>query len=181
MTYQRLLNVSIPQMTRETFHQDARSIKIEASPASVWSVIKQIGGEHGWYHADWLWVLRGALDHLVGGIGLRRNRRERKGLAQGDTVDFWRVVRVVPGEHLLLSAEMKLPGRATLEFQISDAGTGMCELRQTARFWSNGILGALYWRLLRPLHSYIFGGMIKKIRKIALRQAAASYQSEPHA
>lgn len=164
-------------MSRETFHQDARSIKIKASPASVWAILEQIGGEQGWYHADWLWVLRGTLDRLAGGVGLRRNRRKRKRLAEGDTVDFWRVVSVVPEEHLLLFAEMKLPGKATLEFRIGDAEGGTCELRQTARFWSNGMLGALYWYLLMPLHCYIFSGMIKKIGKIALRHTP---DSRPH-
>ena len=157
-------------MFSRTFHEDNRSIKIKASPTSVWSVIEQIGGERGWYHADWLWVLRGWLDRLVGGIGLRRNRGRRKGLAQGDTVDFWRVASVVPGEHLLLSAEMKLSGKATLEFQINDTGDGTCELRQTAKFWSDGIFGVLYWYPLIPVHHYIFGGMIRKIGEIALRE-----------
>ena len=179
MTYQRSTNVLIPHMSKQTLHEDARSIKIEASPAAVWSVIEQIGGEHGWYHADSLWVLRGCLDRFIGGIGLRRDRTRRKEIIQGDTVDFWRVVSAVPMERLLLSSEMKLPGKATLEFQIHEAGAGTCELKQTARFWSNGMWGTLYWNLLLPVPHYIFGGMIKKIRKIALRQVTTSGQSKP--
>lgn len=149
--------------------QDKR-VKMIAAPAEkVWAVVARIGGEHGWYHGTWLWVLRGFIDRVVGGVGLRRGRRDAERLAVGDALDFWRVASVKENDHLSLAAEMKLPGLATLDFSVKAIDPNLCELTQHARFQPRGLAGILYWYALIPLHEYIFGGMLKKIARIAQR------------
>jgi len=121
----------------------------------IWS----IGGKKGWYYGNWLWRLRGLLDKLVGGVGLRRGRTNPSTLTSGDALDFWRVLYANKEEgRLLLFAEMKLPGEAWLEFKLSDG-----KLIQTATFRPLGVAGRLYWFLVLPFHGFIFKGMIKKI------------------
>jgi hypothetical protein len=126
--------------------------------------IRRIGGKTGWYYGNSLWRLRGFLDLLVGGAGLRRGRRDPEWLIPGDTVDFWRVEAFEPDSLLRLFAEMKLPGRAWLQFEVTggDAGTTIC---QTAIFDSVGIYGLLYWYALYPLHELVFAGMLRGIVK----------------
>jgi uncharacterized protein YbjT (DUF2867 family) len=142
---------------------DRREIVAGAGVESVWSVLRSIGGENGWYHADGLWRLRGLLDRLVGGVGLRRGRRDKKDLRVGDALDFWRVAALEPRRRILLAAEMKLPGYASLEFELEDLGSGETRIIQTARFSPRGLFGLLYWNALLPLHGYVFSGMIKAI------------------
>lgn len=121
--------------------------------------IFSIGGQTGWYHGDFLWRTRGAMDRLVGGVGLRRGRRNATHLIAGDSLDFWRVLYADrASKRLLLFAEMKLPGEAWLEFKVDDG----C-LYQTATFRPLGLWGRIYWYLVYPFHGYIFGGMIKKL------------------
>jgi uncharacterized protein YbjT (DUF2867 family) len=121
----------------------------------IWS----IGGKKGWYYANWLWVIRGFLDKLAGGVGLRRGRRNQTEISAGDALDFWRVLLASREERrLLLFAEMKLPGEAWLEFRIRDK-----ELIQTATFRPLGLLGRLYWYAVLPFHALIFRGMIRRI------------------
>ncbi|MBL0084314.1 MAG: SDR family oxidoreductase [Saprospiraceae bacterium] len=121
----------------------------------IWS----IGGENGWYYGNWLWRLRGYLDKMVGGVGLRRGRTSANSLNAGDALDFWRVLYANKEEgRLLLIAEMKLPGDAWLEFKIKDQ-----TLVQTATFRPLGLLGRLYWYAVLPFHGFIFRGMIHKI------------------
>ncbi|WP_418513900.1 SDR family oxidoreductase [Corallibacter sp.] len=128
---------------------------------SVVNKIWRIGGETGWYYANWLWKLRGLLDKTVGGVGLRRGRTNLNSISTGDAVDFWRVLYANKNEgRLLLFAEMKLPGEAWLEFKI--VGN---QLEQTATFRPLGLLGRLYWYSVLPFHGFIFKGMIKNITK----------------
>ncbi len=156
-----------PRWAGGTLFEDRRSCQVKASAADVWSVIVRIGGENGWYYADWLWVFRGVLDRLAGGVGLRRGRRHSSQIFPGDALDFWRAAQVSEGKRLLLTAEMKLPGKASLEFKIIPSENGQCVLEQTARFWPRGLLGILYWYLVSPFHTVIFSGMMKSIGKRA--------------
>lgn len=152
-----------PSWAGGTHFEDRRKRTINVSSQAVWQVVSQIGGQNGWYHGTWLWVLRGFLDRLVGGVGSSRGRRDAVAISVGDILDCWRVVRVEPGRRLSLAAEMKLPGAATLDFQIRPLDAHSCELVQHARFAPRGLAGIFYWYALIPLHEYIFGGMIRKI------------------
>ena len=143
---------------------DSRSIAVAAPPAQAFAPIQVIGGETGWYKAALLWRLRGLLDVLVGGPGLRRGRRDPVGLEVGDTIDFWRVEAFESDRLLRLSAEMKVPGRAWLQFEVSDAEPGAGSIiSQTAIFDPAGLFGLVYWYGLWPFHGFIFGGMLKKL------------------
>ena len=141
---------------------DSRTIHVAASPEDAFTPVLRIGGDTGWYYANWLWRLRGLLDRLFGGSGLRRGRRDPDSLRVGDTVDFWRVETVEPNRRLRLAAEMKLPGRAWLEFEVTRDATGSV-IRQTATFDAKGLLGRAYWYSVFPLHQLIFGGMLHGI------------------
>ncbi len=156
-----------PQWAGGTIFEDRRQRNIAASKEKVWSVVSRIGGERGWYHGTWLWVLRGFIDRLVGGVGLSRGRRDSQSILTGDALDFWRVSSVKENDHLSLSAEMKVPGFASLDFHIQEIDAQNCKLVQHAQFQPKGLMGILYWHMLIPIHEYIFGGMIKKISKLA--------------
>ena len=157
-----------PNWAGGTTFKDKRDIEIHGDTDNVWKVIEGIGGKRGWYHANWLWVVRGFLDRMAGGVGLRRGRRDDNKVMPGDALDFWRVLKVEKGKELLLFAEMKLPGRATLEFRVDDGNNNQSRLSQIARFKPKGLLGILYWYLVFPIHSYVFKGLLEKIVKIAL-------------
>jgi uncharacterized protein YbjT (DUF2867 family) len=148
---------------------DSRSARVSHPPPQAFRPIRRIGGETGWYYANWLWRLRGFLDLLVGGAGMRRGRRDPERLAPGDTVDFWRVEAIEPDRLLRLSAEMKLPGRAWLQFEVEGDESGST-IRQTSVFDPVGLMGLLYWYLLYPLHSQVFAGMLRGIMRAAERQ-----------
>ena len=138
--------------------KDVRTRKVHGRDECI-EKIWRIGGDTGWYYANWLWALRGFLDKLAGGVGLRRGRTNLNSINTGDTLDFWRVLYANREEgRLLLFAEMKLPGEAWLEFKISDD-----ELIQTATFRPLGVAGRLYWYSVYPLHGFIFKGMINKL------------------
>ncbi len=141
---------------------DVRELRINVEPERVFAAVERIGGETGWYYGDWLWQLRGLMDQFVGGTGLRRGRRDPEHLRAGDIVDFWRVEVVDPPRRLRLKAEMKVPGRAWLEFQAEGSGSESL-LRQSAIFDARGLFGLAYWYLLYPAHSLIFGGMLRNI------------------
>jgi len=141
---------------------DSRMIKVEKTREQAFAPIARIGGKNGWYSADFLWRIRGWLDKLVGGPGLRRGRRHPTELRAGDVLDFWRVETVEPGRLLRLSAEMKVPGRAWLQYEI-DEQDGNCEIRQTAIFDPAGIFGLMYWYALYPVHSIVFRNMLRAI------------------
>ena len=129
---------------------------IDKALERIWS----LGGTNGWYYGNWLWGLRGFIDKLWGGVGLRRGRKNQNDLSPGDALDFWRVLIASREERrLLLFAEMKLPGEAWLEFRIDERGI----LRQTATFRPLGLWGRLYWYSVLPFHAFIFKGLIKSL------------------
>lgn len=145
---------------------DSRSVRVPRPAREAFRPIRTIGGAVGWYYADVLWRVRGFLDLLVGGAGLRRGRRDPERLLPGDTLDWWRVEAVEPDRLLRLAAEMKLPGRAWLQFEVRPDG-GASEIRQTAIFDPAGLVGRLYWYLLYPIHALIFRGMLRRIARRA--------------
>jgi len=142
---------------------DSRAVDLDTSPAQAFAPVARIGGTSGWYYANALWRLRGLFDLMVGGIGLRRGRSHPERLRPGDSVDFWRVEAVEPNRLLRLHAEMRLPGRAWLQFEIS--GDGPVVLRQTATFDPIGLFGLLYWYSLYPIHAMMFRGMLSAIAR----------------
>lgn len=141
---------------------DSRTIHVQVSPKNAFAPIRRIGGDRGWYYANWLWAFRGLLDQAAGGVGFRRGRRDPESLRVGDAVDFWRVEAIKPDRLLRLAAEMKLPGRAWLEFEVTGDSTGSV-IRQTATFDPIGLLGRAYWYCVFPLHQFVFGGMLRGI------------------
>ena len=147
---------------------DSRALGVAATSHASFAAITRIGGDVGWYYANWLWRLRGALDLVVGGAGMRRSRRDPTALLPGDPLDFWRV-EAVEGDRLVrLRAEMKVPGRAWLQFEVHGEGDRSV-IRQTALFEPRGLAGLAYWYALFPLHSLIFAGMLRGIATEAER------------
>ncbi len=145
---------------------DSRVLRVAVPPDRAFLPIERIGGGSGWYYATWLWRIRGLLDLFVGGVGLRRGRRDPLHLMVGETVDWWRVEAIEPGHMLRLKAEMKVPGRAWLEFEVDPDGDGSV-IRQTAIFDPVGLAGIAYWYASAPFHYFIFGGMIQRIKEEA--------------
>ncbi len=141
---------------------DSRTAESDASPSTAFAPIQRIGGNTGWYYGNWLWRVRGFLDLLVGGVGVRRGRRDPFNVRVGDAIDFWRVEGFEPGKLLRLRAEMKVPGRAWLEFEVSEREGGSL-VRQTAIFDPVGLFGLAYWYALYPLHQLVFAGMLRRI------------------
>jgi uncharacterized protein YbjT (DUF2867 family) len=138
--------------------------QVDASARDVFTPIQRIGGASGWYAGDWFWQLRGALDRFRGGDGLRRGRRDPHELIVGDMIDFWRVERVQPDRRLLLTAEMKMPGRLWLDFEVASAGRHT-EIRQTTVFDPAGLAGLAYWYLFYPVHTSVFSAMLRGLRR----------------
>jgi len=141
---------------------DSRKTFVRVPPAAAFAPIRRIGGDAGWYYGNFLWRLRGFLDLLVGGVGLRRGRRRADALDPGDALDFWRVESFEPDRLLRLRAEMKVPGRAWLQFETTPIPGGT-EIRQTAIFDASGLFGLAYWYALYPLHRFVFAGMLRGI------------------
>ncbi|PKN12231.1 MAG: DUF2867 domain-containing protein [Deltaproteobacteria bacterium HGW-Deltaproteobacteria-4] len=154
---------SDPQWAGGTCYVDARTIEVEAQSLQLWRAITSLGGSQGWYFANFLWQIRGLADRIVGGVGLQRGRRCPLDLRLGDTIDFWRVTQLEKESRLLLIAEMKVPGVATLEFTITKVSDGIFRLQQTARFRPRGLAGILYWYSVLPAHHIVFNGMLKGI------------------
>ena len=153
---------------------EQRTIRVAATPDAVYRAFMGIGGRRGWYFANWLWSLRGMLDRVIGGAGLRRGRRHPDELRVGDALDFWRVETLGPGRLLRLRAEMKTPGRAWLQFEAREAEDGaVTDLEQTASFIPRGLMGLVYWYALYPLHAWIFRGMVRAIARRAEKAAVA--------
>jgi uncharacterized protein YbjT (DUF2867 family) len=142
---------------------DSRASVVAASPRRAFAPVRRLGGRAGWYWGNAFWKLRGAIDLAVGGAGLRRGRRDPEQLRVGEAVDFWRVERYEEDRLLRLSAEMRLPGRAWLQFEVSPVGADGSEIRQTAIFDPAGLAGLAYWYALYPIHSLIFGGLLRTI------------------
>lgn len=151
---------------------DSRVCAVPVRPERAFEPIRAIGGDTGWYHADALWTLRGFLDLLAGGVGVRRGRHPER-LAPGDALDFWRVEAIEPPELLRLRAEMKLPGRAWLQFEVEPAEGGS-RIRQTAIFDPHGLAGLAYWYALYPVHAYVFRGMLRGIARAAVSPPGGS-------
>ncbi|MGE4093603.1 MAG: SDR family oxidoreductase [Candidatus Binatia bacterium] len=148
---------------------DSRIVEVPVPPTTAFTPIRRIGGTAGWYYGNWLWALRGFFDILFGGVGVRRGRRDPEWLRVGDTVDWWRVEVFEPDRRLRLWAEMKLPGRAWLEFEV-EGNAHSSTIRQTAIFDPVGLSGLAYWYLVYPLHQLIFAGMLRGIVTAALEQ-----------
>ena len=140
-------------------------VALEATPEEVWRPVVRIGGGTGWYYGDVLWKLRGILDRLAGGEGMRKGRREDEDLSPGDPVDFFRVAAIKPCRLLRLVAEMKLPGCATLEFRVEPESDRITRLHQISVFIPRGLAGILYWRAVDPLHRLVFSGMLEGIAR----------------
>jgi uncharacterized protein YbjT (DUF2867 family) len=143
----------------------SRVERVSASPPEVFGCIQRIGGAQGWYGTDWFWTLRGAIDRLRGGDGMRRGRRDPLKVAVGDAIDFWRVVRVAPNRRLLLAAEMKMPGRLWLDYELTST-EGDTTVRQTTVFDPAGYVGLAYWYLLYPVHHAIFTAMLRGLGRV---------------
>jgi uncharacterized protein YbjT (DUF2867 family) len=148
---------------------DSRCQAVSASPTSAFAPIRRIGGRTGWYYGNWMWSLRGFFDLAAGGVGLRRGRRDPEQIRVGDVIDFWRVESFEPDRRLRLAAEMKLPGRAWLEFEVQPLESG-CAVRQTAIFDPRGLGGLLYWYVLYPFHVLVFSRMLRAIAKAAKKK-----------
>lgn len=143
---------------------ERRQLRVDARPSTVYRTFAGIGGKRGWPAFNWLWEVRGLLDRMVDGVGMRRGRRHPDDLRVGDALDFWRVERVQPGRSILLRAEMKVPGRAWLSFEALPVEDGsQTDLVQTAYFAPRGLFGLLYWYGIYPLHGMVFSRMIRNL------------------
>ncbi len=160
-----------PEWAGGTVYRDRREIEVDATAEQTFRVVRRIGGDHGYWGSDFLWSVRGWMDKLVGGPGLRRGRRHPDQLVYGEAVDFWRVTRLRPDRTLRLRAEMKLPGEAELQFDVEPVDDHRCQLVQTARFRPRGLLGILYWYAVVPMHHFVFQSMITGIRNEAERDS----------
>lgn len=148
--------------TREGMIIERREMRVNESPERVFRRFAALGGKRGWLYWNWSWRVRGAVDRFLGGVGMRRGRRDPDELRVGDALDFWRVEAVQPGRLIRLRAEMKVPGRAWLEFEARPDGTATT-LVQTALFAPRGLGGLLYWYGLYPVHRVIFRGLIRRL------------------
>ncbi|MEV6926186.1 SDR family oxidoreductase [Dactylosporangium sp. NPDC051485] len=161
---------SDPSWSGGTVYRDERARGVSAPPDRLWRVIEAIGGQNGWHSFPLAWSVRGWLDRLAGGVGLRRGRRDPARLYVGEALDFWRVEEIVPGSLLRLRAEMKMPGRAWLEMRAGSDERGATVYEQRAVFLPRGLAGHLYWWAVAPFHAFVFGGMARNIARSAERQ-----------
>jgi uncharacterized protein YbjT (DUF2867 family) len=168
-----------PDWAGGSLYTDRRELAVDAPPGALWRVIEGIGGENGWYSFPSAWALRGRLDRLVGGVGLRRGRRDAARLRVGDSLDFWRVEDIEPGHLLRLRAEMRLPGLAWLEMYAEAGAGGRSRYRQRALFHPHGLLGQAYWWSISPFHALVFGGMARNIAKAAARADVPARARQP--
>ncbi|MEV6881835.1 MULTISPECIES: SDR family oxidoreductase [unclassified Streptomyces] len=164
-----------PDWAGGSLYTDHRTLTVDAPPDALWRVIEGIGGDNGWYSFPLAWAVRGRLDRLVGGVGLRRGRRDAARLRVGDSLDFWRVEEIVPGRLLRLRAEMRLPGLAWLEMYAETDDAGRTRYRQRALFHPHGLAGHAYWWSVWPFHSVVFGGMARNIARAAVRASRPSH------
>ena len=153
-----------PKVHYKYSFEDRRNVELSAGKKEIFQTLNNIGGRNGWYFANYLWKVRGWIDLVLGGVGMRRNRMFNDKFVVGDTLDWWRISKVIDFSMVELTAEMRLPGKATLSFELGQT-SGQTTLTQTASFYTNTILGCLYWIMLYPLHAVIFRGMITSISK----------------
>jgi len=165
---------SDPDWSGHTVFTDARQQHSEANVDELWSVVEGIGGENGWYSFPLAWAARGWMDKVVGGVGLRRGRRDARRLSVGDALDFWRVEQIDRGRFLRLRAEMKVPGGAWLEMTTEADPAGGSTYSQRAVFFPSGLAGRLYWFAILPFHGVIFAGMANRITQAAVDGHRAS-------
>lgn len=158
---------SDPDWAGGSLYTDLREQVLDVHPDALWKVIEGIGGKNGWYSFPMAWEVRGWLDRLVGGPGLRRGRRDDDELLVGESVDFWRVEERIPGELLRLRAEMRLPGLAWLELSVAKDADGVTMYRQRAIFFPQGFPGHAYWYSVLPFHGIVFGSMVRNIGQAA--------------
>ena len=177
---QRALERPAPSMTlpgmggasHQTFRAegiicDVRETIVDAPPERVFELIGNVGGKNGWFYANFLWSLRGSIDRLIGGVGMKRGRSRAYGIEPGDVIDFWQVERADAPSAVLLRAEMKVPGEAWLQFNLSPQHPGRTLLRCCAWFEPRGLTGEIYWYMLYPVHAVIFSGMLRAIKNHA--------------
>lgn len=162
--------------THEGMLYERHRVRVAASPAEVFAVVCSLGGDSGWPAGNWLWQLRGMMDRMVGGVGMRRGRRHPRELRVGDPIDFWRVEAMEEPHLLRLRAEMKLPGEAWLQFEVTADPDG-CTVEQTAFYDPRGLLGYLYWYAVVPFHRFIFPGLLATVRARAESRASAATPS----
>jgi len=151
--------------TTEGLYREVRRASVDAPADLAFDTITRLGGETGWLYADALWQLRGWVDQLIGGVGFRQGRRHESHLRVGDAVDFWRVEALEPGRLLRLRAEMKLPGRAWLQFEVTptDDAPNRTQITQTVFFEPKGLGGTVYWNAVRPVHGFLFAGLLRAL------------------
>jgi hypothetical protein len=165
---------SDPDWSGHTVYTDVRERRTPAPAEDVWRVIEGIGGDRGWYSFPLAWALRGWMDKLVGGVGLRRGRRDADRLQTGEALDWWRVEQLDRGSGLRLRAEMRVPGRAWLELRVEPQAEGAGSIyRQRAVFFPHGLAGRLYWFAILPFHGVVFDGMANRIVAEAEAEAAS--------
>ena len=166
---------SDPDYAGGTRYEMGYRARLQGDPDKVWETVARIGGERGWYYGDPLWQLRGFIDRLLAGPGIRRGRPHGDGAPRvGDALDFWRVIASEPGRRLLLLAEMRLPGEALLEFKLNAQWDKAVDLSMTAKFLPRGLFGMLYWKAMYPFHVVLFRNMIENISR-----RAGTYLYEP--
>jgi len=153
-----------PEWSGGTVLRDVRRRETSADATAAFAAVSSIGGEQGWFSGEWLWQIRGVMDQLIGGPGLRRGRRAT--LAVGDALDFWRVEELIPERRLRLHAEMRLPGEARLTWDIEPTPSGS-SITQTALYRPRGLLGRAYWYAVAPFHRFVFPGMLDGIARQA--------------
>ncbi|MFC9590100.1 SDR family oxidoreductase [Streptomyces sp. NPDC056944] len=169
-----------PDWAGGSLYTDSRSRTVDAGQAALWRVIEGVGGENGWYSFPLAWAVRGWFDRLVGGVGLRRGRRDAERLRVGDALDFWRVEEIERGRLLRLRAEMRLPGLAWLEMVADRDDEGRTCYRQRALFHPRGLAGQLYWWSVAPFHAVVFGGMARNIARTAEKTVRADGEEYSH-
>ena len=171
----------LDRMRQENMRLERRQRMVEASPAEIYRIFTGLGGKRGWFYMNWAWQIRGFMDRLVGGVGLRRDRRDPDDLVVGDVLDFWRVEALESDRRLRLHAEMKMPGEGWLEFEVTPCADNRTLLLQTAFYVPRGLMGQLYWYVLYPFHYFIFDGLIDQIarRAVASKTSAQSHRDSP--
>lgn len=169
MSLERAIARAIAEGAAAWCKTDTRSVDVDVAPAIAFAPVRRIGGAAGWYFGTPLWRIRGWLDRLAGGVGMGRGRRDCDDCRVGDAIDGWTVDAYEPDRRLRLAADLKLPGRGWLEFEVTPLDRGRSRIRQTATFDPVGLLGRVYWYAIAPVHALIFAGLLRRIAQRASR------------